>query len=139
VRFLVDTNVLSELRKGERAHKHVRSWFGRVDDADLFVSVLVLGEIRRGIEALRLRDPRSAEALDRWHRELVTDHADRILDVDREIADLWGRLNVPDVLPAIDGLLAATAHVHDLTVATRNTADFARAGVPCLNPFARRR
>lgn len=133
--LLLDTNVLSELRKGPRAAPEVLAWFAGIDDKSIHISVLVLGEIRRGIEKLRLRDPRSAVSLDQWYQELVTDHADRILGVDQNVAEAWGRLNVPDPLPAIDGLLAATAWVHHLTLVTRNIGDVSRAGVPCLNPF----
>ncbi len=135
--FLLDTNVLSELRKREQASPNVIRWFAGVDDEAIYISVLVLGEIRRGIERVRHRDSRAAVALDRWLRELVTDHAERILGVDRDIADVWGRFNVPDPLPVIDGLLAATAQVHSLTLVTRNLRDVARTGVPCVDPFAR--
>lgn len=134
--FLLDTNVLSELRKRNRASPNVLEWFARVDDDAIYISVLVLGEIRRGIERVRQRDRRAAAALDRWLQELVTDHAERILGIDRDIADVWGRFNVPDPLPVIDGLLAATAQVHSLTLVTRNIRDVARTGVPCLDPFA---
>ena len=134
--FLLDTNVLSELRKRERASPNVIEWFAGVDDDAIYISVLVLGEIRRGIERMRQRDRRAAAALDRWHRELVTDHGERILGVDRDIADVWGQLNVPDPLPVIDGLLAATAQVHSLTLVTRNLRDLAGTGVPCVDPFA---
>lgn len=70
---------------------------------------------------------------------VVADHGDRVLPVTPEIADVWGRFNVPDTLPVVDSLLAATAHVHGLTVVTRNVRDIARTGVPVLNPFAPRR
>jgi predicted nucleic acid-binding protein len=136
VTFLLDTNVLSELRKRGRADRQLLDWFAGVDEDGIYLSVLVLGEIRRGIERVRLRDPRAAAVLDRWHHELVSDHGERILGVDREIAEAWGRLNVPDPLPVIDGLLAATAQVHGLTLVTRNVRDVARTGVPCLDPFA---
>lgn len=133
--FLLDTNVLSELRKGPRADANVRRWFSGVEDPSIFVSVLVLGEIRMGIERLRLRDPRSANILDRWLSEVADDHSERILSIDQAVAEVWGRFNSPDPLPVVDSLLAATAQVHDLTVVTRNTADISRTGVPCLDPF----
>lgn len=134
--FLVDTNVVSELRKGARADEHVRSWFMAVADEDLFLSVLVAGELRQGIERVRLRDPVQAEHLERWLLRLVDDYADRLLAVDTAVAELWGRLNVPDPISAIDGLLAATAIVHDLTLVTRNLKDVERTGARLLDPFA---
>jgi predicted nucleic acid-binding protein len=136
VRFLVDTNVLSELRKGPRANAGVLSWFRSVDDAALHLSVLVLGELRQGVERLRRRDPPAAAKLDRWLHELIERHADRTLPVDAAVAERWGRLNVPDPIPAVDGLLAATALVHSLTLVTRNVRDVRRTGVRHIDPFA---
>ena len=135
MRFLLDTNVVSELRKAERCDSGVRIWIEAVDADDLFLSVLTLGEIRRGIESVRRRDPVGARALDDWLAALVAENADRILDITRPVAEEWGRLNVPDPLPAVDGLLAATARVHGLTLVTRNIRDVERTGVPCLDPF----
>lgn len=133
--FLVDTNVISELRKGDRANARVRGWFQAVGDGELYVSVLVIGELRQGVEGLRRRDPPAAARLDRWLHEIVQRHADRTLPVDAAVADRWGRLNVPDAVPTIDGLLAATALVHSLTLVTRNTRDVRRTGVRHLDPF----
>ncbi|HMG54147.1 MAG TPA: type II toxin-antitoxin system VapC family toxin, partial [Kofleriaceae bacterium] len=99
-------------------------------------SVLVIGELRQGVERLRRRDPTAAAALDRWLRELVQHHADRTLPVDADVTDRWGRLNVPDPLPAVDGLLAATALVHSLTLVTRNVRDVRTTGVRHVDPFA---
>jgi toxin FitB len=135
VSFLLDTNVVSELRKGRRAHPRVMQWFSGVDDADLHLSVLVLGELRQGVERLRARDAASAQRLDGWLRRLAEGYTGRILPIDEPVAELWGRLNVPDPVPAIDGLLAATALVHDLTLVTRNTRDVSRTGARLLNPF----
>lgn len=133
--YLVDTNVISELRKGERADTAVTAWMADVDDDAVYLSVLVIGEIRQGVERIRRRDVAQAEALDAWLRRIVDDHADRVLPITSTIAETWGRLNVPDPLPVVDALLAATALVHDLTVATRNVADIARTGVAVVNPF----
>ncbi|MGH9369037.1 MAG: type II toxin-antitoxin system VapC family toxin [Thermoanaerobaculia bacterium] len=133
--YLVDTNVLSELRKGRRCDARVSRWFAAVSDEDVFLSALVVGEIRRGIERIRRRDGRSARALDAWLRRLVASHRDRILPVDETVAEEWGRLSVPDPVPVVDGLTAATARVHGLTLATRNVRDVARTGVPYVNPF----
>jgi toxin FitB len=133
--YLIDTNVLSELRKGRRCDPNVVRWFSAVSDEDVFLSVLVIGEIRRGIERIRRRDARSAKTLDAWLRRLLAGHRDRILPVDEVIAEEWGRLSVPDPIPVVDGLMAATARVHGLTLATRNVRDVARTGVSCVNPF----
>jgi hypothetical protein len=136
VSWLLDTNIVSELRKGERADPGLRAWFAGADEAALFTSVLVVGELRRGIELLHRRDVPSALALEHWLAALTDGFADRILPVDRVVAEEWGRLNVPDPVPTVDGLLAATARVHGLTLVTRNTRDVARTGVPLLDPTA---
>ncbi len=133
--YLVDANVISELRKGPRCHPNVTAWFSGLDPGDLYLSALTLGEIRKGVELVRRRDPTAAERLDAWLSEVATSHAERILSVDQEIAERWGRLSVPDPQPVIDSLLAATALVHDLTLVTRNVQDVARSGVAWLNPF----
>jgi toxin FitB len=136
--FLLDTNVVSELRKASRCDPSVARWFSGVSDEEVFLSVLTIGEIRKGIELIRRRDPDSAEALDRWLRDLVDENAERILAIDLRIAEEWGRMNVPDPLPVIDGLLAATARIYGLTLVTRNVKDVARTGIPCLDPFEAR-
>lgn len=133
--YLLDTNVISELRKGERANAAVSAWFEGLADEEIFISVLTVGEIRRGIESIRRRDPDSAAALDGWLARVVEAHRDRILQIDRAVAEEWARLNVPDPLPVVDGLLAATAKVADLTLATRNVADIEGTGVAIFNPF----
>ena len=135
MRFLLDTNVIAEMRKGSRANANVRSWFAALDPEAILLSVLTIGEIRRGIESVRRRDPAAARALDRWLRRVIEQHSDRILGVDLAVAEEWGRLNVPDPIPVIDGLLAATARVHGLSLATRNVKDVARSGVDLVNPF----
>jgi len=134
--FLIDTNVLSELRKKDRADPGVMAWYTEVDGEQLATSVLVIGEIRNGIERLRRRDAMAATALETWLASVRSILAGRILPVTSEIADQWGRLGVPDALPVVDGLLAATALVHDLTLVTRNERDVERTGVRILNPFA---
>jgi predicted nucleic acid-binding protein len=139
VSFLLDTNVVSELRKRERCDKGVAAWMASVDSESLFLSVLVLGEIRRGIERIRRRDAAAAEALEHWLHRLVAGHAEQILPVDRAVAETWGRLDAAGSLPTVDGLLAATALVHGLTLVSRNLRDFARTGVDCLNPFSEKR
>jgi len=138
VSWLVDTNVLSELRKGVRANPEIRAWFADAQEDELFTSVLVLGEIRRVIESIRHRDVPSALALEQWLQRLANDFADRVLPVDARVADRWGSLNVPDPIPTVDGLLAATALVHDLVLVTRNVRDVERTGVRLWDPTAAR-
>ena len=133
--YLLDTNVLCELRKGGRANTRVATWFEAVADEVVFISVLALGELRQGVERVRRRDPAAAARLEHWLDALTMGYADRLLPVDDRIADLWGRLSVPDPLPAVDGLLAATALVHDLTLVTRNVRNVEATGAKTLNPF----
>jgi predicted nucleic acid-binding protein len=136
VSWLVDTNVLSELRKGDRANAGIRAWFADAREDELFTSVLVLGEIRRGIESIRRRDVPSAIALEQWLTRLAVDFTERVLPVDARVADRWGSLNVPDPIPTVDGLLAATALVHDLVLVTRNLRDVDRTGARLCDPTA---
>ena len=133
--FLVDTNIFSEIRKGAEASVQVRRWWSSVDVDGIYVSVIVLGEIRRGIERIRRRDLSQAVVLERWLEQMATTYAERVLDVDARVADVWGRLQVPNPLSSIDSLLAATAIVHDLVLVTRNIKDVQATGVRYLNPF----
>jgi toxin FitB len=135
VAFLLDTNIVSEVRK-PRPDARVTAWLASVEGDDLFLSVLVVGEISQGIERLRRRDPRRAAAYAGWLVELRTAYADRIVPVDLAAADEWGRLNSVTRLPVVDGLLAATAKVRGWTLVTRNTRDVAGTGVRLLDPFA---
>jgi predicted nucleic acid-binding protein len=134
VTYLLDTNVVSEVRKA-RPDAQVARWFASVSATDLYVSVLVLGEIRQGIARLLRRHRALAAAYERWVEMLTHSYGDRVLPISAEVAEVWGPLNVPDPLPAVDGLMAATALVHNLTLVTRNTADVAGTGVSLLNPF----
>jgi predicted nucleic acid-binding protein len=133
--FVLDTNVVSEPRKGGRADANLMRWFSSVRTEELYISVLVIGEIRQGIEGLRRRDPLQAGRLESWLVGLRLGYADRILPVDLEAAEEWGRMNVPDPISTRDGLMAATAKVRNMTFVTRNTADVARTGARLLNPF----
>ena len=133
--YLLDTNVISELRKGRRCDPGVASWFSGVSSDDLFLSVLTFGEIRKGVERLRRRDPVAAQSLEGWLTRLVAAYSERAFAIDQPVAEQWGRLNAPDPLPVVDSLLAATAIVHGLTLVTRNVDDVARTGVDHLNPF----
>ena len=133
--WLVDTNIISEIQKGPRCHPSVASWWAAVEDRDLFLSALTLGEIRKGIESVRPRDPVKAGALERWLREVSDVFGARIIGVDPAVADAWGRMSAARSVPVIDALLAATAQVHDLVLVTRYTADVSGLGVRTLNPF----
>ena len=135
--LLLDTNVVSELRKGARADARVRAWFAAQPEADIHLSVLVIGELRHGVERVRGRDARRAQALERWLQRLTRLHADRILPVDARVADEWGRFAAWRSASPVDVLMAATARVHQLTLVTRNTRDIAWTGVAHLNPFER--
>lgn len=133
--FLLDTNVVSELRRGSRADSGVTDWFDARTPDELSLSVITVGEIRQGIEQLRRCKPAQAEALDRWVHGLVQFYEDRLLYVDGDVAEEWGRLRASRTLPVVDALLAATARVHKLTLVTRNVRDFAGTGVRLVNPF----
>ena len=136
--FLLDTNVISEAHK-LAGNPNVRAWLSSVNEADLYVSVLVLGEIRQGIERLRRRDSLQAAALERWLGGLIRDYADHIVPITAQVADEWGRLSSNRSLPVIDGLMAASANVLGFTLVTRNIADVAGTGVAVINPFDSRR
>jgi predicted nucleic acid-binding protein len=133
--YLMDTNVVSELRKETRCNPGVLRWFDATDEDELFLSVLTLGELRMGALGLARKSPAGAPHLVAWVNALHTQYAGKILPVTTEIADKWAELSVPDRLPIVDGLLAATAIVHGHILVTRNTRDVARAGVRLINPF----
>ena len=134
--YLLDTNVLSETRKRQPA-AGVVGWIAATPPGRLHVSVLTMGEIEQGIARVRGRgDSHQASALDRWLRDVETGFEDRVIPVTLPVAAAWGRQQHAPPLPVIDGLIAATAQVHGMTVVTRNVRDFELAGVPVLNPFA---
>jgi toxin FitB len=132
--YLLDTKVVSEIRK-RHPDPHVMAWWDTVTSAEVFISALTIGEIRLGIERLRRRDSAQADLLEQWLHGLRAIYHDHIINVDAGIVDEWGLLNVPDPLPVIDGLLAATARARGLILVTRNVADLARSGVQLFNPF----
>lgn len=135
MKFLLDTNVLSEIRKGSRADANVMMWWKQVEADELCLSALCLGEIRYGIELKRKKDFTQCVILERWLETTISQYGDRILPITHLIADQWGRQSLYQRLPDVDGLMAATAIVHDLAVVTRNTRDFIRAGAKVINPW----
>ena len=134
MRYLLDTDVLSELR---RAHPNrgVQRWYESASDATMHLSVMTIGEFRKGLARLRRKDPERAAALALWLDHLLVPYESRVLPITPEIASVWGELNDPDPLPIIDAFIAATAIVHDMVLVTRNVEDFQRTGVRLLDPF----
>ncbi|MEI7951570.1 MAG: type II toxin-antitoxin system VapC family toxin [Synechococcaceae cyanobacterium ELA182] len=137
--FLVDTNVISEARKGERADPGVIAFWQEAasNDIPIVLAAVTIGELRRGVELIRHRGDRpQAALLEQWLQQVLIDYGDRVLSLDGDAAQVWGRLRVPNPQHALDKQIAAIALVHGLTVVTRNVADFAGCGVTLLNPFA---
>lgn len=137
--YLIDTNVISESRKRSKADSGVRQFLQQVaqDGVRVFISVVTVGELRRGVLLIRHRgDMRQADRLAHWLDQLLIEYCEDVLDINAEIAQLWGRLRVPHPENALDKLIAATALIYDLTVVTRNHRDFAKTGVRLLNPFS---
>jgi predicted nucleic acid-binding protein len=138
VNYLLDTNIISEVRKGAKCDASVAAWYDSIDDAEIFLSVLVLGEIRKGVERARPSDPAQARALEKWLTTVAESFAERVLTVDQAVADEWGRMGAKRPVSTVDALLAATAKVHGMTLATRNVSDVADLGADFVNPFEHR-
>lgn len=133
--YLLDTNVVSEIRK-RAPNPAVEAWFDQVDETGLYLSVLTVGEIRRGVELLRTRDPEQAASISTWLDALLATYRDRIAPITVAVAEEWGRLNAIRTFPVVDGMIAATAKVHGWTVATRNKKDLEGSGVAVIDPFS---
>ena len=133
--YLLDTNVLSALRR-PKVFPQVVAWLAAVAPESLRVSVVTMGEIRHGIERKLRADPEQGRALELWYRGLLPFYGDRILGVDLAVAEKWGELGIRQPISTADGLIAATALAHDLTLATRNVSDFTPHGVRVIDPFA---
>jgi len=136
VSYLIDTNVISEIRKGARCDVNVSTWYASIVDEEIFLSTLVLGEIRKGVERARARDPDKAAVLERWLRAVKAAFKGRVIGIDDAVADQWGLLSAIRPIPVVDALLAATALTHGLTLVTRNDRVVAGLGVDVLNPFS---
>lgn len=137
--YLINTNVISEARKGDQANAGVRRFFRQAiaETSPLFLSVITVGELRRGVESIRHRgDGRQAGRLERWLNDVLEQHRSHILDLTVDIAQLWGLLRVPHPENPLDKLIAATALIHDLSLVTRNHKDFSATGARVLNPFS---
>lgn len=130
--FLLDTDVISEVSKPQPS-PNVVAWLEQAGDT--FLSVMTLGELRKGIERKRRHDPNHAAMLHLWLEGTAAEFDDRIVPVDQAVADAWGHLVARGPLPVVDSLIAATALVRNWTVATRNIRDFERCGVTVVNPF----
>lgn len=138
--YLIDTNVISEIRKGNKANPGVRQFFDAAiqDNAPLYISAITIGELRRGVDLIFHRgDSSQGKLLEDWLNTLLDEYQNNILGIDGEIALLWGKLRVPEPEHALDKLIAATGIIYDLTVVTRNTKDFDNTGVRLLNPFTK--
>lgn len=135
--FLLDTNVISECRKSRNVDPGVAAWMLSVPDERLFLSVIVMGELRKGAESKQPRDPAAAQALRNWLASLEVVYGPRILPFERHDADTWGRMSAMRPLPAVDSMLAATAKARGLVFVTRNVRDVEGLGVDLLNPFTR--
>ena len=133
--YVVDTDVVSELRKRERASPAVLAWFRSREPRELHIGVLTVGELRRGAERLRRRDPTAAEAITAWVDKIFVRYRRRIPDIDSAVAERWGRLGAPNPPPDVDGSIAATALVRDFVVVTRNVRHIAPTGARYFNPF----
>lgn len=136
--FLLDTNVISEIRKGVRGNRGVQQFSEQINanKYPVYLATPTVGELRRGIEALNHRgDAPQADILSRWLHQVLTEYARGVIAFDEPCAQVWGRLMVPHVSNAIDKQIAATAIVHQLTLVTRNTRDFQNTGARLLNPF----
>jgi len=133
--YLLDTNVLSELRRGPRADENVRRWVSGIAELQTYISVVSLMELEIGVRLKERTDPHQGAILRQWLSTVRMRFANRTLDVDTAVASRCAQLHVPDRRPADDAYIAATALAHGLKVVTRNVADFAPMGVPLLNPW----
>ncbi len=134
--YLIDTNVLSELRKRSRADEGVIDWFSQTRPQLHFVSVLTVFELERGVQLIERRDARQGVTLRKWLEQIIIEYEERTLVVDPQTARLCASMHIPNKRPLSDSLIAATAIISGKTILTRNTVDFADLGALVINPFA---
>ncbi len=137
--YLIDTDVISELRKKDQANTGVVAFFKEVSlrETALYLAAVTIGELRRGVELIRYRgDTKQAQSLERWLSRLLADYRDYVLSFDEDVAQLWGRLRVPHPENPLDKQIAATALIYDLVLVTRNIRHFSATGVKLINPFS---
>jgi toxin FitB len=137
--YLIDTDVISELRKKDQANPGVLAFFKEVSSRDtpVYLAAVTIGELRRGVELIRYRgDSKQAQTLERWLSRLLADYRDNVLSFDEDVAQVWSRLRVPHPERPLDKQIAATALIHDLVLVTRNVKHFAVTGVKLINPFS---
>ena len=135
--YLIDTNVISESRKGKKANLGVREFWRTIDPDSVYLAVQTIGEIRRGVESIKSRgDLVQSKVLEQWLDQVINNYGDRILAFDEDCAQIWGRLMSPHTVNPIDKQIAAIGLIHGLTVVTRNTSDFDGTGVRLMNPFS---
>jgi len=135
VSFLLDTDVLSELRRGLQADRNVLAWDQAVDETERFTSILVIAELMKGAQLRSRRDVGGGAVLEQWIERIVAEFADRILTVDIAVSSIWARLMAQRSRPPIDMLIAATAIAHGYHLVTRNVTDFDGTGVQLINPW----
>lgn len=136
--YLIDTNVISELRKKSKANQGVKDFFSKIikEKSSVYISVITIGELRRGVELIRHRgDVKQATALESWLESIITDYEDCILNFTETEAQLWGKLRASNPQHTLDKQIAATALSYNLCVVTRNINDFKSSGVSLINPF----
>ena len=132
--FILDTDVLSALRRPDR-NRMAQAWLAQQSPTDVYLSVLTLGEIRRGVEKRLRVDPAAAAVIDAWLSQIKLFYRNRILPIDDAVSEMWGRITVTNPHNLSDALIAATALVRGFSVVTRNVAHFADRGVAIINPF----
>jgi toxin FitB len=135
VNVLLDTNILSKLRKGPQANERARAWDSRIDPNERFISVMCIAELMKGAALLSRKDINSGAALERWIGGVVTEFERRILPVDLVVSSVWARLMAQRSRPPVDTLIAATAIAHGCTLVTRNVSDFEGTGTALLDPW----
>ena len=135
-KYLLDTNVLSEIKKGAGGDQGVFTWYSSIEESNLFISVISLGEILRGVVLIQHKDPVKSKFINAWYCDLVLRFSERIIGIDQHTMETWAKLPCRRTIPPFDSLLAATASSKGFIMVTRNVVDFLDTGVEVLNPFS---